>query len=404
MIEPAQAMAVDPGSPPSLLFVTTVAETMWFLLPYVRHFRSQGWRVDGCASGITEYERAAGQFDDMYELSLSRSLRHVRAMAVSASALRATLDGGYDIVHVHTPIVAFITRALIRRMPAATRPKVVYTAHGFHFHEGGHPVTNAFFITAEQVAGRWTDRLVVINEEDHAAAKRYRIVPRRRLRYMRGIGVDTDWYAPGNVTPESSRQALVDVGMDPERPYFVTVGELSRRKRPTDVVRALARMRNREPALLFLGSGPERAPMERIAAEAGIAHRVVIPGTVGDVRPLIAPALALVHGSSREGLPRSIMEALSLQVPVIATDARGQAELVGGDRGRIVPIGGIDEMAAAMDAMLLDAEGRSSMGRRGRQLMIQRYDLRLLIAEHERLYAGLLAEEGSAPNTSAARA
>ena len=368
---------------------------MHFLVPYVRHFRALGWRIEGAASGVDSDPRAT-EFDAVHEVPISRSIKDVRGMMEGARVIGSVLEHGYDIVHVHTPIASFITRAMVRRMPDDRRPPLVYTAHGFHFYEGGHPLTNAAFLTAERVAGRWTDRLVVINREDHEAAQRYHIVPRRRLRYMPGIGVDTDWYSRADVTDEASRAALDEMGLEAGRPYFVTVGELSRRKRPWDVVRALAQMGESEPALLFVGGGSERTAVLELAAELGVADRVVIsPAWVSDVRPLIAPAMALVQASRQEGLPRSIMEALALEVPVVTSDARGCAELVGDDRGYVVPVAASTQMAAAMDHLARDPEERTAMGERGRRLMVERFDLQPLIEEHEKLYAELLPDAGS---------
>ena len=108
----------------------------------------------------------------------------------------------------------------------------------------------------------------------------------------------------------------------------------------------------------------------------------------------MAGAVALVQASTREGLPRSIMEALSLEVPAVVTDARGHAELVGTDRGAVVPIGSVTRMAAEMDRLMRFPDEREAMGRRGRQLMIERYDLRLIIRDHEDLYAELVADAG----------
>ncbi len=151
-------------------------------------------------------------------------------------------------------------------------------------------------------------------------------------------------------------------------------------------------MRNPEAcSLLLLGDGLRRAVVEKTAAMAGVADRVFMPGKVADVRPLVAGALALVQASSREGLPRSMMEALALEVPLVATRARGQPELVGDDRGWLVDIGDVDAMAAAMDRILSHPAGAAAMGRRGRELILERYDLRLIIQEHERMYASLLA-------------
>jgi glycosyltransferase involved in cell wall biosynthesis len=208
---------------------------------------------------------------------------------------------------------------------------------------------------------------------------------------MHGIGVDTEWYTSSAVTPESSRTAIANAGIDADRPYFVAVGELNRNKRPTDIVRALAHMSERKPAVLFLGEGPERNRVTKLAQELGVAGRVGVPGRfIADVRPLVAPAIALVQASKREGLPRSIMEAYALEVPVITTAARGCRELVEDDRGRVVPIGGIREMAAAMDHLYRNPSERREMGSRGRRLMIERYALQQITMDHERLYSELL--------------
>ncbi len=118
-----------------------------------------------------------------------------------------------------------------------------------------------------------------------------------------------------------------------------------------------------------------------------------MPGKVADIRPYVSGAVAMVQASSREGLPRSIMEALSLEVPAIATDARGQEELVGTDRGVVVHIGAVREMAAAMERLARDPTSRRKMGARGRQLMVEKYDLDLIIGEHERLFGELLPPE-----------
>ena len=263
---------------PSLLMVATIAPTIrGFLLPYAAHLRAMGWRVDAAANGATA-DAGLEAFDRRFELPLSRSILDVIGILRAMDALTVILESGYDIVHVHTPIAAFVTRAAIRRMPAASRPAVVYTAHGFHFHRNGRRTANALFLTAERIDGRWTDRLIVINDEDYAAAVRYRIVPRRRLVLMPGIGVDTHWYSRANVADAQVAAARAKAGVDPETPMFTVVGEFSRRKRPWDVVAALGRMKHRESHLVLLGDGPERPRVEAAIREAGVADRVHIVG------------------------------------------------------------------------------------------------------------------------------
>jgi glycosyltransferase involved in cell wall biosynthesis len=393
MIDPVTPVATTLPRDVSLLIVSTVATTLRsFLLPYAAHFRALGWRVDAAASGAAGDPTLVGAFDHVHELPLSRSILDVRGMLRSERAMVGILEAGYDLVHIHTPIASLVTRVAVRRMAAERRPALVYTAHGFHFHKDGAALTNAVFVTAERIAGRWTDRLVVINDEDLAAAGRHRIVPTSRLVRMSGIGIDTAVYARAELDPEEVRRARDELGGGPDAPFFVVVAELNANKRNADVIEALALVGDRRTRLAILGDGPERANLEALAERLGVRDRVHFAGFIRDVRPVIASADALVLASHREGLARSIMEALALEVPVIASTARGNRELVGPDSGIVVPVGDSRGLAAAMDRIIGDPQASLRMAARGRARMVERYDVQAVIREHEAMYGSVLAD------------
>ena len=375
-----------------MLIVATVASTIRsFLIPYATHFRAAGWRVDAAAKGASTDPQVLDAFDTTFDIPISRSVKDVRSMFASYEEIATAVARGYDIVHVHTPIAAFLTRLAVRRMPSGSRPAVVYTAHGFHFHAGGARLTNLVFLTAEKVSGRWTDRLIVINSEDAAAAVRHHLVPRSHLVHLPGIGIDTAWFARSSVDAAAIAHVRSELGIASDAPMFVVVAEMNRNKRPVDVAEAAALMR--QPAhVVFLGDGPERVAVEASVRRNGLGDKVHIQGFVPDVRAVVAASTALVLASSREGLPRSIMEALSLQVPVIATNARGSGDLVLPDGGLVVPVGDVRALASAMDTLAGEAALRTAMGRAGRERMVARYDTTLLIGAHERLYDDLLRE------------
>jgi glycosyltransferase involved in cell wall biosynthesis len=362
-----------------------------FLTPYARHFRDLGWTVEAAASGALDDPAVLDTYDRVHDLPLSRSLLQARRNIHGFARLTRLVGSGFDIVHVHTPIAGFLLRAAARRVPGPGRPAIVYTAHGFHFHHDGRPWTNALFLAAERVAGRWTDRLVVINREDEMAARSHRIVPPERLVYMPGIGIDTAHYARSAIPSERVTEARSALGLQPEIPFVVVVGELNRNKRPGDVLRALPQMRHSETHLAFLGEGTARSSLEDQARTLGIADRVRFMGNVPDVRPYILGSAVLVLASQREGLPRSIMEALSLETPVVASAARGSRDLVGPDAGWLVPIGDVAALAQALDAVLDDpAEARARV-QQGRARMVREHDIARLLAMHESLYTDLLA-------------
>jgi glycosyltransferase involved in cell wall biosynthesis len=377
----------------SLLMIATISGTIrHFLLPYAEHFRGLGWRVEAAANGASSDAVLRDAFDAVHELPLSRSIRDVAGIVRSEQALADVLGSRQDIVHVHTPIAAFLTRYAVSRLPTHLRPAVVYTAHGFHFHGAGRRVTNAAFLTAERVAGRWTDRLVVINDEDEEAARRHRIVPRQHLVRMPGIGIDTAVFAPDAVSPDRAADVRERLEIASDAPLFAVMGELNRNKRQRDAIAALAAMRNTNACLVLLGNGVARAALEATVSELGLEDRVHFLGYQQDVRPVVRASNAVILPSAREGLARSVMEALSLEVPVIASTARGNRELVGSDGGFIFPTGDVAALTAAMDRIAEHPDEAHVMGRRGRERMVVQYDLRVLIGMHEDLYRDMLAE------------
>ena len=396
MIDPQETANPRPPGPVSLLYVATVpAPIRNFLIPYATHFRALGWRVDAAANGGTTVPALRDHFDHVYEIPVSRSILDAPSLVRGQRAILGVLKSRPDIVHVHTPIAAFLTRVAVRHLPAHERPAVVYTAHGFHFFREGSFATNAFFRTAEQVAGRWTDRLIVINDEDHDEAKRHRLVAPRRLVRMPGIGIDTAYYCRVSVTDGNIAKAREWLGVGPGVPLFVVTAELHPNKRHGDVIAALALMRSNGAHLAILGDGRERSALEAIVARYGLGRRVHFLGFIDDVRPLLASATALVLASRREGLARAIMEALALEVPVVASTARGNEEMVDGDSGLLVPTGDVRRIAAAMDWLVDHPDEARLMGVRGRARMRERYELASVIRLHERVYLDLLRERAS---------
>lgn len=382
---------------PVILQVTTVALTLKaFLRPIAEHFRRRGWRVDGFANGAESCAECRASFDRTWDASWTRSPTSVRAMFRAARALRRLVaEQRYDLVHVHTPIAAFVTRLALRRARHGNRPVVIYTAHGFHFHPRGNPLTNLLYLACERLAGRWTDFLVVINRDDEAQARRHALVPADRIRYIPGIGIATAAYAPQSVNADRVAALRAELGMQMAERLLVVVAEFNAGKRNGDALEALARLGRGDVHLAFAGDGPLLAACRARASELGLARRTHFLGFRGDVPVLLAAADAVMLLSEREGLPRAVMEALCFEKPVIGTDVRGVRDLLSDDCGILVPVGDIDAVVGAIDRILGSAEGAAAIGRRARRRMAS-YDEATVLRLHESLYAEALTVRSEA--------
>lgn len=375
---------------PRLLIVTTIPGTIRaFLLPYADHFRAKGWRVDAMANGLPGEPDIAEHFDCVYDAKWTRNPFSPSSLTSGRQAARIVVEDDYDIVHVHTPVASYVMRralSLIRLDAKETtgRPKVVYTAHGFHFFKGASARRNLIYRTLERRAARWTDRLIVINREDWSAARRGRFMPPGALVFMPGIGLDFARYDRSSVRREDVLAVRTEMGLKDDDILFTMIAEFIPRKRHRDVIEALAKTKDPRIHVAFAGDGPLRNKMQELARTHSVHQRTHFLGFVRDPKPLIIASRATILPSEQEGLARALMESACLRVPMIGTDARGVRDAIEPRRGLLYPVG---DTYALRDAMLRMVEEPYGDVRPDPDWRIED-----LIDQHERLYAELLAE------------
>ncbi|MEG4441363.1 glycosyltransferase [Microcoleus sp. AT9_B5] len=372
----------------SLLIITTIPATIHaFLLPFAERFRELGWRVDAMACGISDNAECLQAFDRVWEVEWSRNPLDTRNFLVAPRVIREVVKTEqYDIIHVHTPVAAFVARYALKDLKNKQKFQVIYTAHGFHFHPLGKPFKNAVFMNLEKLAGPWTDYLVTINREDESAAKRYKILPPERVRYMPGIGVDIDRYSPSAVSEADVKQVRQEMSLKEETQLFLSAIEFIPRKHPQDVLKAFAKLARPDVDLAFAGDGPMLAEIQQLASDLGVKNQVHFLGNRRDVPTLMRASVATLLASEQEGLPRSIMESLSLEIPAIGTDIRGTRDLLEGGCGLLVKLGDIDGLAQAMAWVLDRPVAAREMAQRGRESILA-YELQNILKQHEALYA-----------------
>ncbi|MFZ5491104.1 MAG: glycosyltransferase [Pseudomonadota bacterium] len=140
-------------------------------------------------------------------------------------------------------------------------------------------------------------------------------------------------------------------------PVVVGMGRFTRQKDFPTLLRAFARLCRQRPArLVLLGEGADRAQCAALAAELGIADRLLLPGFAVNPYAWLARARLFVLSSRWEGSPNALAEALALGVPCVATDClSGPRELLADGRyGPLVPVGDAEGLAAAMAATLAE--------------------------------------------------
>jgi glycosyltransferase involved in cell wall biosynthesis len=164
-------------------------------------------------------------------------------------------------------------------------------------------------------------------------------------------------------------------------------------KGQTELLLAMREVAREHPAarLVLVGDGIRRPLLERAARQLGIAERCRFAGFRLDGASIVARAAVAVSASHAEGLSNSILEALALRRPVVATAVGGTPELVrDGVNGRLVPPGAPAALAARILDLLRDPGARRRMGERGRRIVEREFSLRQMQLGYEAVYEDLV--------------
>jgi glycosyltransferase involved in cell wall biosynthesis len=347
----------------TILHVAAVEFTASRLLrPQLHFLQQQGYRVRlACAPLGDKFVRDLQDFDPI-PIAFPRSLDPLSMAKASYNLLGVVRNLQPDLVHFHTPAASLPGRLLLAPLPR--RPKIVYTVHGFPHMWDTMTSRDRILHYTERLLSRWTDALLFQSREDYEHAQRAGY--HGRLEYL-GNGVAEEWFYPG------ARRMRAG----PFRAVFV--GRLIREKGIQELLWVVQNV----PEVHWTIVG-DALPTDRDSLSAEVSLVAALSGgrveRVGmvppeGVRQYLADADVLVLPSWREGVPRSIIEAMAVGVPVIATDVRGCRELVTpGINGWLVRPRRASELAAAVrEAASLSGDQLVAMGAAGQSIAREHY-------------------------------
>ncbi len=345
-----------------------------FLTRLMLRLQAAGHEVVGVCSDGPYRARLEAMALRIEPVEIARSLDLAKHLAAYGRLRALFRRERFDLVHVHTPVAALIGRAAAWREGV---PRIVYTAHGFYFHDGMPRWKRAFFIFLEWLAGRVTQQLFTQAEEDAATARRYRLCAGGRIEAI-GNGVDLARFHPRAEDGERARlRASLDTPADAV--VILVAGRLVAEKGYPELFEAMRKL----DAVLWVAG--ERLPsdhasaidraLEAVARDEALRRRVRLLGHREDMPALMRAADIFTLPSHREGMPRSIIEAMASGLPVVATDIRGaREEVVSGETGALVPVDDPAALAAALGRLAADPALRARQGEAGRARATALYD------------------------------
>jgi glycosyltransferase involved in cell wall biosynthesis len=277
------------------------------------------------ASGIDGLKGRLSKWGTHLEIPYSRSpYRALRPR--SWRDTRSLLKMKWDYVQFQSPIAGAIGRI---NLPRRREFPAVYVAHGFHFHRDGAVLPNFLYRTVEEILSGRVDAVVVVSAEDFDVAKRGPIGRRTRVFRLPGGGVHVDDFyesEPERLFPDECLVVLF-------------CGELSTTKNPLMAIEAVlqARRRAKDVRVVLVGTGALRSQLDRYLGRDDAAEWIKYIPSSDNIPALMRGADVILSTSSREGLPRVLVEGLAAGVPIVSVANRGSRELLANEMGRLVP-------------------------------------------------------------------
>lgn len=319
---------------------------------YIEDMRKRGYRID--------------------TISIERSMHPIKHLYSIWNLYWYFRRESFDVVHVHTPVAALLGRvaAFFARVPL-----VVYTAHGFYFHDDMPTAKRKLHIGLEKFAGLFTDLLFTQSSEDAETAVSLGIMSKSCV-YAIGNGVNLKQF---NLPKQNLRSSL---GIPEGSVVIGMIGRLVEEKGVVEFLEAAKAVALRKKNIYFILIG-ERLSSDHATGiddiitntKRVLGSRLILTGLRDDIPSLLYSMNVFCLPSWREGMPRTIIEAMMVGLPVIATNIRGsREEVVSETTGLLVAVRDSDSLAKAFIRLIDEPLLAKKMGENGRERAIKLYD------------------------------
>jgi glycosyltransferase involved in cell wall biosynthesis len=318
----------------SILYIITRSDVIGgasiHLIDLIRYANESGYEVHVATGGEGEFSRHL----EKNECCKIHCLKHLKRELSLTSDIRGILEVraliktlSPELVHLHSAKAGLVGRlaSIGLRIPR------VFTIHGWPFTNGIPGTRKAIYLSIEWLMSWLPTHVITVSKQDRALAKKYCFANMNKMVAIQN-GVAPATYL------NSTTNHIID---EQEMLNFTMVARFDEQKSQRTVLEALAMSSSRRINIDFVGSGPSLEACKTLACSLGVESKVRFHGYLepAQVRDVLAKSHGFILISNWEGLPLTIIEAMSAGLPVIASDVGGVSELVESNvTGVIIPV------------------------------------------------------------------
>jgi len=345
----------------------------------MRYIRDHGFDVWGvCSPGpLIPKDEENSDHIKIKTIPMTQRITPVQDFVSLVRLYRFIRREHFDVVHTHSLKGGMLGRIAAR---LAGVPVIIHTVHGFYFHDEMPPRQRAFWKAVERVGMRFGHYALSQNQEDVETATNERICRSGRIRFL-GNGINLDEFDPGQFSDGRRRAKRAELAV-PENAKIVAIsGRLVVEKGYQEFIEAASIIRQQRSDVFFWAMGASQPDRQNTISgvlfeDPELENSVTFLGMRSDMPELYAAMDVFVlpsHG--REGVPRVLIEAATMGLPLVATNVRGCREVViDGKTGLLVPPRDSEALTKAILRLLDDESLAKQLGRAAREHALERFD------------------------------
>jgi len=308
-----------------VLFTATVdSHIKQFHLPYLKWFKEQGYEVHVATNGDEEIQYC----DVKHQVPFERSPLKINNLKAIKQLKKIINNEKFEIIHCHTPMGSVVTRLAAKGARKKLNTRVIYTAHGFHFFKGAPMLNWIIFYPVEKYLSKYTDTLITINQEDYELAKN-KFKKCKDIQYVPGVGIDESKFK-FEMSDNEKEEFRKSLGINKDDFVIIYPAELSKRKRQEWLIDSIKDLliNNKNIHLLLPGKDSLNGIIHKIVNDLKLKDQIHLLGYRTDIPKLLHISDIAVSTANQEGLPVNVMEAMYIGLPIVASNCRGNRDLV----------------------------------------------------------------------------
>lgn len=351
-----------------------------FIVPSIEVLQKLGYEVHTCANYSNFNDDKTKYNVKMHHIDFARNPLKLQNIKAYKQLKRLMKEEKFDLVHCNTPIGGLLGRICAKKLNI---PNVVYTAHGFHFYKGAPLINNVIYKYVEKFLAKYTDVLITMNKEDFEAANKFKLKKNGHVYLVHGVGINTSAFQLENFDRMNYREQL---GLNKNDIILISIGELNKNKNYSSIIKAMNLIKNKKIQLLICGLGKEKEKLVELIKKCNLENNIHFLRFRNDIPQLLSISDIFIQESYREGLPRSIMEAMSVGLPCIVSNIRGNIDLIENQKGGLInDINDIVGISKFIEELIAAPEERKKMGLYNK-IKINEYDTKYVEKELMNIY------------------